>query len=338
MFLHIMPQSRPRQPRALLPTAIATVFVYALLAASNLAAQSFADYTEFYRLLRVGADEQFQFCYPTTSAVSEPFAVGVRRDSLGRPVQIGRFRFGNPDSRSDWATMLIIYRRYDSLDIVLERRSYLNAGGQPVDMDRAAYEDVYRRRSGALIQRKILDRSGNPVNDSADVHRSLFKLIEPGTYLQEWYYSSGKLHYGAGSDGVMRPFSAMPIQAYYRQFQCAPNGALLREQVMTLSRKPLLFPEGVYVHAYTNNDCGQAVRMAYQAVDGSPMADSNGIAAITFSYDDAGRMVEWRLFGLNGKPLARESDGVAGMRYTYRAFDGVLVKEERLNDDGEPIP
>ncbi|HVZ38461.1 MAG TPA: hypothetical protein VHI13_04235 [Candidatus Kapabacteria bacterium] len=302
----------------------------AALAPAALRGQSLNDYTEFYRLLRVDALEHLVLCNPATAPASEPFVIGIRRDTLGRPVQLTRFRFGNADTRSDWATMRISYTRYDSLNLIVERRTYFDGTGMAVQADWAFSEEVYRRPEGQLLQRKILDRMGKPANDSSGVHRALYRTVEPGVYAQEWYYSSGKAHFG--DNLPLRPFAGIGNTAYFRRFKTDAHGNLVREEISNIDRRPIPFPGGEYVRAYELNECGLPVKVSFLSTDGGNMSDSSGIASITYAYDTSGRMIEWHSFDLKGNPKGRRGDGVAGMRFTYRQFDGVLVKEEKLDE------
>src|SRR5256885_2383139 len=135
----------------MLPLAAVTLLAFA----SSAHAQSLADYTEFYKLMRINALERFSFCYPTQTQTSDPAAIGVERDSLGRPVRITRFRFGNPDTKSSWTSMRIAYNTYDTISTTIERRTFFSASGVPITLGRAYAEDVYRRLNGTLLQRKI---------------------------------------------------------------------------------------------------------------------------------------------------------------------------------------
>jgi hypothetical protein len=300
-------------------------------------AQSIADYKQFYRLMRINAAERLTFCYPTETQASDPVAYGVERDSAGRPVRVTRFRFGNPDTRSPWATMRIDYAAYETINTIVERRTYFNASGMPVTLVNTYAEEVYRHGDGELVQRKLVDKAGKPVIDTAGVYRAYFKPDAPGTMIEEWSFSNGKLHYGGGSDGDLRPFAPMPPQTYFRKFAIDEGGNLLREEIWNFDKKPIPFPGGEYVHHYELNECGQATKMIYAGIDDKPATDSNGVAFITYSYDDAGRMTSWSAFDASGSPRSRYADGTAAMKFTYRGFDGVLVKEERFDAKGKAI-
>jgi YD repeat-containing protein len=317
----------------------------ALLAgATSLGAQTISDYNEFYGLLTISAIEQVVPCYPiipapATPSRSAPLSYGVLRDSLGRVTRITRFSFGNPDTKGGpWTTMRVAYTDYDTVNTVVQRRTFFNASGMPVTVGRAFAEEVITRKStGQLLMRKLVDRAGKPVNDDAGVSRAMFRSDEPGTIIEEWYYNSGKLHYGAGSDGQFRPFAAMPIGAYYRRMKVDDRGRLLREEVWDFDKKPIPFPGGEMIRAYEVNDCGQPARATFLDLKGEPMADSDGIAAMTFDYDAAGRLVGWRSFDLAGDPKGRKGDNAAGARYSYRAFDGMLLGEELFDPKGNPV-
>lgn len=300
-------------------------------------AQVFTDYTEFHRLMRINAAERIVFCYPSEAPDKEPLAYGVLRDSLGRPTQITRFMFGNPDSRSGWSTMRIHYIRFDTIRTELQRRTFYNASGMPITLGDVATEEVSSRIGGTVVMRKLLDRSGKPANNQAGVSRALFREQEPGVLLQEWYYSSGKLHFGTGSDNPLHPFAEMSPQTYYRRMTLDENGDLLREEIMDFDRRSLRFPGGEKVHVYELNDCGQPARISFLNTLNQPMEDSSGVASRTFQYDNAGRLVEWRAYGINGKPKGRREDGVAGIRYTIREFDGIVLREERFDEKGKTM-
>lgn len=321
--------------RVSIPVA-AVVAALLLAAAMSLGAQPLTDYKEFYRLFRYNALEQLMFCYPTTTAASDPAAVGVRRDSAGRVVQLTRFRFGNVDTRADWATMRVEHHSFDSLKLRTERRTFYDAGGRPVNVDWGFAEELTYRLDGQIVQRKLLDKAGKPVNDSAGVHKAMYQLTSPNNYTVEWRFSNGKLHWG--SDGPGRPFAPMTRNAYYRKFVIDDRGDLGREELLNFDKKPTPYPTGEYLHVFAVNDCGQRVKMRFLSPKLEHMTDTNGVAYFTYAYDDAGRMTEWRSFDEDGKPRARPADGVAGMRYTWRAFDGVLLKEEPLGTDGNPLP
>jgi len=129
----------------------------------------------------------------------------------------------------------------------------------------------------------------------------------------------------------------MPPQTYYRRYLVDTLGNLLREQLTNFERKPIPFPGGEFVRSYEVNACGQPTKVSFLDLEGRPMEDSSGVATITFTYDDAGRMIEWRAFDSDESPRGRRNDGVAAVAYTYRAFDGVLVKEEWFDAKGKPI-
>jgi YD repeat-containing protein len=318
------------------PIALAAIAL--ALLAGPVRAQSIADYREFHRMMRLTATERLAFCYPTTTQASDPISYGVERDTLGRPVRVTRFRFGNPDTKSEWTTMRVSYTAYEPINTVIEHRTFFNASGMPVTLQWAYAEEVYRRGDGELVQRKIVDRAGKAVNDSAGVHRALFKPFgEAGTIIQEWAYSNLKVHYGTGSDGDLRPFAPMSPQTYFRKFTVDASGNLLREEIWDFDRKPIPYPGGELARAYELDNCGLPVKVSFLDADGRPMADSLGTASIAYTYDDAGRVVAWTSYGTNGKPVARLRDGTATMRFTYRAFDGVLLKQERLDADGDPV-
>lgn len=308
------------------------------LAVATAAGQSLVDYATFYRLLRITATEQLVFCHPTSTPDKDPLSYGVLLDSLQRPIQITRFMFGNPDSRGDWTTMRIRYTRYDTIRTEVQRRTFFNASGMPIILGEIAAEEVLHRIDGPILMRKLVDRSGKLVNGPGDVSRTMYRAQDADMLIQEWYYSNGKHHYGSGSDGPLRPFAPMPEQTYFRLMKIDANGNLLREEVWDFNKRPIPFPGGEKVRAYELNDCGQPIRVTFLTTHGQPMSDSDGVAYKTFAYDHAGRMIEWKAYGASGKPKGRHEDGVAAARYIVREFDGVFIREERFNEQGELMP
>jgi hypothetical protein len=304
-------------------------------------AQSLDDYHEFYRLLRVNAIEGYVPCYPTSAPGSEPQVYGVRRDTLGRPVEISRFFFGNLDGREGWATMRIQYLANDSTGIQLQRRLYFGPGGIPLGVRGGVSEEVLSRKDGRLLLRRLIDTDGKLLSRVSYVTESIYRDSSKinGWLTQEWHFGNGRMHYGTGSDNPASSFAEMPAQgAYYRRYQVNDKGELIREELMGLERRPVPYPGGELVHAYELNDQGQPARMTFLDGSGHPMTDSSGIAAVTYRYDDHGRIVEWQAMGIDGQPVGRRPDGVAAIRWNYRPFDGVLLGSEEFDAKGNPLP
>lgn len=325
--------SSPAAPVRILPGVIALILM--ALPASG---QTIDDYSEFHRLLRIDAAEHVVLCHEIEDPMAESRAYGVMRDTSGRPTQMTIFMFGNPDSRTDWTTMRIRYIQLDTINSIIERRTFYNASGMPVDLASGIFmEEILRRIDGPVVLRKFLNRSGELVNDTAGVSRTLFRETAGGELMQEWFYGTGKQHYGTGSDGPARPFAPMSPQTYFRVIKLDHTGNLLSERLLDFDRKPLPFPGGEVIRVYEPDDCGQPVRVTFLDAEGRPMTDADGVAFMRFGYDYAGRMVEWSTFGPGGKPHGRGAERVAAMRYTYRRFDGLLVGIEKFDEKGNPV-
>lgn len=316
------------------------VFLLMPLAVLPARAQTVEDFKEFHRLLRINAAEHVLLCHEASDPYAEPQVYGVLRDSLGRPVQVTKFRFGNLDARDVWTTMRISYLRLDTINSILERRTFYNASGTPVDIMISGVfsEEILRRTNGQVVMRQNKDRAGKQANDTAGVSRAIFREVDNGEIKQEWFYSTGKQHFGTGSDGPLRPFAYMTPQTYYRLMKLNEQGELLRERLLDLDATPIPFPNGAMMFAYELNACGQPERVTFLNSQGDPMTDSDGVASTTLKYDDAGRAIEWRTFDLSGSPHARRSDGVAGTRFIYRDFDAYLLRIEKFDEKGNPLP
>jgi|GEM_PF-2009989 len=306
--------------------------------AAGLRAQLLSDYGEFYQKFTINAVETVTPCYRTDAPQSLPVVYGVRRDSLGRVVQISRFSFGNIEAKSEWATMRIAYTDYEATNTSVQRRTFFNASGMPIGLGWAFAEEIVSRRgTGQLLMRKLVDRDGKPVNDDVGVSRAMFKSETPGVIVQEWYYKTGKVHFGEGSDGPYRPFAEMPPQTYFRKMTVDSNGHLLREEVWNFDKKPIPFPGGELVRGYEVNDCGQPTRVINLDRENRPMSDNSGVASYRFEYDGAGRLIGWEAFDLAGSPKGRPGDGVAAAKFIYRAFDGVLLNEQWFDAAGKQV-
>lgn len=306
-------------------------------AAGSARAQSLTDYTEFYRNLRLNAVEEFVFCYPTAHPEHEPSVVGVRRDTLGRPVEIAGFFFGNPDTRGDWTIIRIDYQVNPANGNVLQRRTFHGVGGVPITVGWSHGEEVLRRSGGELLLRRMIGTDLKVLAEVPTTTSTMYTARSPQEYMQEWFYGRGRQHVGVGFDGPMRPFGSLPDGAYFRHFQVDERGNLLAEALWDIQKQPIAFPGGEFIRLYTVNDCGQTVRVEYLDIARKTVATNEGIAAETFEYDNYGRVIHWRGFDADGAPAARRSDGAAEVRYEYRPHDGVLLGEQRFDVDGEPI-
>lgn len=317
-----------------------TILSFMLLAVLPARGQTVEEFKEFHRLLRINAAEHILLCNEASDPSGEPQVYGVQRDSLGRPVQITRFRFGNLDTREVWTTMRISYLRLDTINSIIERRTFYNASGTPVDIMISGVftEEILRRTNGQLVMRQNKDRAGKQANDTAGVSRTIFREVGDGEIKQEWFYSSGKQHFGTGSDGPLRPFAYMAPQTYYRIMKLDKQGELLRERLLNFDGAPIPFPNGAMIFSYELNDCGQTERVIFLDISGNPIVDSDGVASTTMKYDNAGRAIEWQAFDLKGSPHARRSDGIAGERYIYRDFDAYLLRIEKFDEKGNILP
>jgi hypothetical protein len=294
-------------------------------------------YTEFYRLVRFNALEQIVFCYPTSDPRGEGDVVGVARDAEGRPTMITRFFFGNPENRAEWTSMRIEYTYYPSTATMVERRTYLDPSGAPLEVRGAWGYELQYKKGDRLSMRRIIDQNGKPIINVRQVIRSLYKEERPGTIVQEWFFGNGKQYFGIGTDDPGRPFGDMPPEAYFRRYTVNERGDLVREEVWGIDKTAMPYSGGEMVRAYELNDCGQATQILYLDLNGRSRVNIDGIAREQLEYDDHGRLVKWQSFGETGVPHARSIDGAAAIVYRYREFDGVLVGIELFDANGDPI-
>lgn len=308
-----------------------------ILAAFVAQAQGVEDYHEFNLSVHVDAFERIVLCNPISSPDSSATSIGVRRDSLGRLVEMTLFYFGNIDTRGTWSTMQIRYMEADTLGGYIERRTFHASNGLPLSMGRFSAQEIRYRADGFPVLRSLLDTAGKLMNDSAGVARSIFVKEDEGSILQYWQFNTGKLHTGAGSDSPLQFFAPMPPDCWFRRFWVDANGAVVREELTNFNKEPIRFPGGEFVRVYRNDNCGRPLLTSFESLDGTKMTDSNGIASIEQRYDRGGRVIEWKGLDPSGRLCARRSDGVAWERRSYRAFDDVLVRTERFNEKGEPL-
>jgi hypothetical protein len=297
---------------------------------------SIPGYSEYYRLMRFNGLDQIDFCYPTSDPVGEPLAFAVARDLNGRPTTITRFFFGNPENRAEWTTMRIEYTYYPSTAMLVERRTYHDPSGAPMEAFGAYGEEVLYK-GGQLTMRRAIDANGKPIINVRMVVRSLFKEERPGTIVQEWFFGNGKQYFGIGTDKPGEPFADMPGDAYFRRYTVDTRGEVVREEVWGLEKRAIPYPGGELVRAYEVNECGQTTSVVYLDEEGNERPNSDGIERETMRYDDAGRIAEWQAFGITGVPKGRSVDSAAAMIFHYREFDGVLVGVDRFDEKGNPI-
>jgi YD repeat-containing protein len=258
----------------------------------------------------------------------------VKRDSLHRPIAITRFFFGNPDSKQSWTTVTITYVAIAASNTLLTRRMYYGPNMVPVTIGWEYGEEVLTRPDGELLLRRPIDLEGHPPHKVPVVGRTLYRRESPNVYVQQWFYSSGKQHYGIGTDGEDRPFALLSDTAYFRRFETNDAGALVREEQWSLMKIPIPFRGGEFVRKYQVDECGSPVSVRFFDVDGKPMADRAGIAEERYTYDRSGRVTSWEAYDLNGKLHGRLPDGVARILFVYRPFDGALLRQE-LYDENE---
>jgi hypothetical protein len=298
---------------------------------------SIAGYTEYYRLLRFNALDQIVLCYPTADPRHEADVVAVARDAQGRPTLVTRYFFGNPGTRGEWTSMRIEYNFYPSTGQLVERRTYHDPNGAPMEV-RGAYGQEILFKAGQLTMRRLIDQNNKPIVNVRQVIRSLFKEERPGTIVQEWFFGNGKQYFGIGTDNPGQPFGDMPPEAYFRRFTVNAAGELVREEVWGIEKRAIEYPGGEIVRAYELNECGQPQNIAYLDEQGAMRPNRDGIVREKLRYDDFGRLVEWQAFGETGVPRARSDDGAAAIVFHYRPFDGVLVGVDRFDANGDPLP
>lgn len=302
-------------------------------------AQKFTEFTEFYRLIRVNGLEQLVFAHPSSDPARDPSAYGVKRDSLGRPVMVMRFFFGNPHTRGLWTYMQIQYITNPDAGTVLQRRTFHAPNNAPMQVGYAHGEEVLHRANGEIIRYAQLDREDNVLGKVPIVTACRYRYNTPTTVIQEWRFQSGKLHWVANNypDSTQRFLTHAPDGAYFRTLTIDERGEVVQEGLQGINKRPLLYQRGVYGVRYVRDSVGQIVSLSYIGAEGKPTVDTSGIATIKFGYDDWGREISWKAFGIDGTPHARSADGVATIVRQYNRFDGTLEKEEFYNANGSPI-
>lgn len=294
-------------------------------------------YTEYYRLMRFNALDQIVLCYPTVDPKGEAAVYAVARDLNGRPVKITRTFFGNPETQKDWTTMNVEYNYYPSTAMLVERRTYHDPTGAPMEV-RGAFGMEVLYKGGQLTMRRLIDINGKPIVDKKMVIRSLFREDRPSAMIQEWFFGNGKQYRGIGTDVPGQPFGELPPDAYFRRFEVDARGEVVREEAWDINKRPIAYPGGEIVRAYEHDECGMPKLVVYLDEKGRERPNADGIVRESMRYDDHGRPREWQAFGVTGMPHARSEDGAAAMIFRYRDFDGALVGVDLFDVNGEPIP
>lgn len=302
-------------------------------------AQKFTEFTEFYRSIRVNGLEQLVFAHPSSDPARDPSAYGVKRDSLGRPVMVMRFFFGNPHTRGLWTYMQIQYITNPDAGTVLQRRTFHAPNNAPMQVGYAHGEEALHRANGELIRYAQLDREDNLLGKVPIVTACRYRYSKPNVMLQEWRFESGKLHWVGNNypDSTQRFLAQAPNGAYFRSLTIDERGEVVQEELQGINKRPFMYQTGVYAVRYVRDSVGQVLSLSYVGADGKPVVDTSGIATIRFVYDDWGREVSWKSFGIDGRPHARDSDGVATIVRQYSSFDGSLLKQEQFDAKGKPI-
>ena len=301
----------------------------------QLQGQSLDEYSEFYRSMRRGPLDEYIFCGPTDSAATDPMAIGVRRDSLGRPLEVARFRFGNIDNTGDYSVIRVEY--VDQESSIKEMRTFHLSNGAPTVVGKTTTEEVLRRRSTGVMIRSLLNRKGEPVDDSVWVSRAFFTGKSDGTYEEQWFVSTGKQQKGAGSDLPGSPFGSMPPSTYFRRFGLDGAGNLAWERVFSFEKRPIPYPGGEVVRRYRRDSCSRAVVTTFEDADGKPMVDSGGVHEVRERYDVAGNLLERSFHALDGSLRFDRHAGYARIELHYRRFDNVLVNTELFDAQNRPV-
>lgn len=261
----------------------------------------------------------------------------VLYDTLGRPVQISRYFFGNLDSRADWTIQKF---KYDTLPSgsTFVRRTWHNPRGFMLQIGIAHGEDVLYDSTGNLLLTTAIDSEGNRVERVNAVTKMTFRKAPDGSYLQGWRYSNNKQFHGSEKDIWGTEFAQLDANAWFRIFRTDENGHLLEERPVDLAQQPVPFPGGELMRRYERNPCGQPLAIHFMDLEGNPMADSSGVAGIAFEYDNNMRLISWRSYDLHGNLKGRkEFGGAARMAREYRQFDGALIREVFYDANGSEI-
>jgi len=302
-------------------------------------AQTFAEFTEFYRSVRVNGLEQLVFSHPSPDPARDPSAYGVKRDTAGRPVMVMRFFFGNPHTRGLWTYMSIQYIANNNAGTLLQRRTFHTANNAPMPVGFAYGEEVLHRANGQVVRYAQLDREDNLLGNVPIVTACRYRYAAPNRVTEEWRFESGKLHWVANNypDSTQRFLMPAPDGAYFRTLTLDEKGQVVQEELQGINKRQFAYQPGIYAVRYVRDSLGQVVSLGFIGSDSKPAHDQSGIATIRFGYDAWGREVLWKSFGVDGAPHARASDGVATVVRKYNDFVGALEKEEFFNADGVPV-
>jgi len=311
------------------------VAIVCTLVAQQAAGQSVEDYEEFYIHVRFDALDNIVLCSAVDSVLYEPLAYGVRRDSARRPIELARFRFGNIDNFTPYAITRITYDTDG--DAVVERRTFHLSNGAPAAVGKISMVELLRRPSAGIVIRSLLNRKGEPVDDSAWTSRAYIARGEDGVYSQQWFISTGKQQKGTGSDSPLAPFGDMPAGAWFRRFALDDRGRLRWEQVYGIDKKPIPFPGGEMIRAYERDSCGMVTRVRLLRDASTPTTDSDGVHAISSTYDRRGNLVEQSFYDIDGRPRSRTSTRAARVVYIRRSFDNALIRTDLYDAAGMPV-
>lgn len=274
-------------------------------------------------------------CGLLDSMTAAPRAYGVHYDSLGRPVTIYRLFFGNIDSRSAWSIMRFAYDSTEGGGVVMTR-SWHAPNGTPVQIGVAFGERVLYDSSGTIRAIAYLNADRDRVDRVNAVTAQLFRRDDRGNILQEWRYSNNKQFNGAEPDYWNTQATPVSEDAYFRVMRLNEEGFILHEHPLSLSLKPIPYPNGVGVISTVRDECGNPTSVEFQSVEGAAMTDRNGLFRTLFEYNDRHQLVRWHTLGLDLEPVALPNGAASGVR-EYREFDGKLLGETLFDLEGKPL-
>ncbi len=275
------------------------------------------------------------FCGEIDSATGAPHSYGVDYDSLGNPVRVIRYYFGNLDSRSEWAIMRFTRDSTPSGGVIVTRTWHL-PNGDPARIALATGEQALYDSTGMLLLLQAIDIDGERLERVNAVTRQLFRPHPDGGMVQEWRYANNRQYHGGEPDPWNTQVAPLSEEGWFRHFTLDDRGFIETEIPMALTMKPILFPEGIEMKRYIRNDCGMPTAIEYARRSGEAMEDYRGVARITFTYNERGQILSWSSFDRAGDP-APFVDGAARAEREYRTFDGRLVAERRFDVEGELI-
>lgn len=295
-------------------------------------AQNPDDYTEYYHYLRFTPLERIVFCSPVDTVESVPLCYGVRRDTMGRVVEVARFRNGNIDNSGDYSIVRFSYRVEGSGTV--EERTYHLSNGAPVTLGKASIVEVLNRPGAGITMRSLLNAKREPVDDSARVSQAFTTKEKDGSYNQQWFVSNGKQQKGTGSDPSYTQFGTMPPEVWFRRFGLDSSGSLAWERVYGFDRKPLAFSRNVFERHYSREACDLSITVSYFDDRGRAVADTSGVHSVTTTHDRRGNLVEEVFRDLDGNLVVPLGGPGARILYRYRAFDDLLEFVEYYDGQG----